>query len=324
LKALAAATAMLMLTAARPTFAADDDAPVQSVDAMNRLFGAHPGFRANHAKGVVAEGRFKASPGAVDLSKAAIFSGAEIPVTVRFSDATGVPNIPDGSANANPHGVAIKYRLPDGDETDMVINSLKFFPVATVEDFRDMLIAIADSPPDAPKPTRFEQFAAAHPSVAAATATAKTPTSFADEEYFGIDAFLLVNKAGAKQAVRYQLKPERVVHLDAAEAAKKAPDFLIDELPQRLAKAPVTFRLQAQLASPQDQTKDPSKPWPDDRKIVELGVLTLDKTSPDSLAAQKELLFLPGRIIDGIELSDDPLVEARDAAYAISFSRRNP
>jgi catalase len=324
MKALAAATAMLMLTAARPAFAADDDAPVQSVDAMNRLFGAHPGFRANHAKGVVAEGRFKASPGAVDLSKAAIFSGAEIPVTVRFSDATGVPNIPDGSANANPHGVAIKYRLPDGDETDMVINSLKFFPVATVEDFRDMLIAIADSPPDAPKPTRFEQFAAAHPSVAAATATAKTPTSFADEEYFGIDAFLLVNKAGAKQAVRYQLKPERVVHLDAAEAAKKAPDFLIDELPQRLAKAPVTFRLQAQLASPQDQTKDPSKPWPDDRKIVELGVLTLDKTSPDSLAAQKEILFLPGRIIDGIELSDDPLVEARDAAYAISFSRRNP
>ncbi|SFK23690.1 catalase [Methylocapsa palsarum] len=324
LKALATAAAMVTLIAAKPASAGDPEAPVQAVDAMNKLFGAHPGFRANHAKGVVAEGSFKASPEAAALSKAAIFSGAEIPVIVRFSDATGVPNIPDGSANANPHGVAIKYRLPGGDETDMVINSLKFFPVANVEDFRDLLVALGDSPPGAPKPTKFEQFAVAHPSVAAAGATAKTPASFADEEYFGIDAFVLVNKAGAKQAVRYQLKPAKLVHLDSAEAAKKAPDFLIDELSERLAKGPATFRLQAQLASPQDQTKDPSKPWPDDRKIVDLGVLTLDKVSPDSLAAQKGLSFTPGRIIDGIELSDDPLVESRDAAYAVSVSRRNP
>lgn len=302
-----------------------EEAPlaVQIVDAMNKLFGVHPGFRANHAKGVVVEGNFKASPEAAALSKAVIFDGSVIPVTVRFSDATGVPNIPDGSPKANTHGMAIKFHLPDGGETDMVINSLKFFPVSNGADFRDLLLAIAASPPDAAKPTKLEQFVAAHPSVSAATSTPKTPDSFAHDEYYGIDAFVLVNKAGQKQAVRYQMVPEQLVHLDPAEAAKRAPDFLVDELPERLKKGPVTFHLKAQLAAAGDDTKDPAKAWPDDRKVVDLGVLTIDKAVPNSAEAQKTLLFLPGRVLDGIEASDDPLIDLRDQAYAVSFSRRN-
>ena len=91
-----------------------------------------------------------------------MFNGGPIPATVRFSDATGIPNVPDGADVANPHGMAIKFHLPDGSDTDMVINSLKFFPVATGEDFRDLLLALAASPPDAAKPTKFEQFVASH------------------------------------------------------------------------------------------------------------------------------------------------------------------
>src|SRR6202041_1817501 len=112
-----------------------------------------------------------ALPTAQTLSKAAIFSGAAIPVTVRFSASTGIPNIPDGADGANPHGMSIKYHLPDGSETDMVINSLKFFLVSNGEDFRDLFLAIAGSPPNTPKPTALDQFAPAHPSVPAALAT---------------------------------------------------------------------------------------------------------------------------------------------------------
>ena len=119
----------LMLTAAFGPVAAQDGAlETEIVDAMNRLFGVHPGFRANHAKEIVVMGSFKATPEAAELSKAALFDGAWIPVTARFSDATGLPNVPDGSSKANPHGLAIKFHLPGGGETDMVINSLKFFP----------------------------------------------------------------------------------------------------------------------------------------------------------------------------------------------------
>jgi catalase len=304
--------------------AEDQNVEVQVVDAMNIVFGAHPGFRAIHAKGVVVEGSFKGAPDAAALSRAILFDGRTIPVTARFSDSTGIPVIPDGSPDANPHGMAIKFHLPDGSETDMVINSLKFFPVSTAADLRDLFLAIAASSPDAPKPTKLDQFVASHPTVAAAGATVATPDSFAHEEYHGINAFMLVNKAGERQAVRYVMAPEQVVHLDAAEAAKRPPDFLMDELPQRLTRGPVTFHLKAQLAAAGDATNDPSRPWPEDRKVVELGVLTLDKAVPDSAEAQRKLLFLPGQVTDGIEASDDPMIAVRDGAYAVSFSRRSP
>ena len=96
------------------------------------------------------------------------------------------------------------------------------------------------------------------------------------------------------------------------------------ELPARIARAPVTFHLNAQLASRGDSTKDASAPWPDSDETIELGVLTIDKSVPDSLEAQKKLLFLPGNLVEGIEPSDDPLIGVRDGAYAVSFSRRNP
>ena len=322
-KLMLAAAGLMVSGFAAPLLAEDQPVEVQIVDAMNKLFGVHPGFRANHAKGIVAEGTFKASPQAAALSKAALFDGSPIPVTVRFSDATGVPTIADGAKNASPHGLAIKFHVPSVGDTDMVMNSLKFFPVGTGVDFRDLLLAIAASPPDAPKPTALEKFVAAHPTVPKAQATVATPASFAEENYFGVDAFIFVDKSGHRQAVRYIAEPEKLVHLSPEEAAKKSPDFLITELGQRLATKPVTFQLKAQLAGPSDQTKDASQPWPATNKLVDLGTLTIDKLVPNNEEAQKALLFLPNQLIDGIEASDDPFIDLRSSAYAVSFSRRS-
>ncbi|MGA3302313.1 MAG: catalase family peroxidase [Methylovirgula sp.] len=320
---LAVAAAFLWIAGESLCQAQSKPVEEQIVDDFNKLFGVHAGFRANHAKGLVVEGHFKASPEAAKLSKAIIFSGNTFPVTVRFSDSTGVPNIPDGSPNASPHGISIKYHLPDGSDTDMVLNSFKFFPVATGADFRDFLDSVAASPANAPKPTKMELFIKAHPTVLKSLATVATPDSFADEQYNGVDAFVFVDKDGKKQAVRYIVVPEKLVHLSDADAAKEPPNFLMDELTQRLAKGPVVFHLKAQLAQPGDQTKDPSQPWPADRPVVDLGVLTIDKAVPNSLDAQKQLFFLPGQLVDGIEKSDDPLIDTRDNAYAISYSRRS-
>ncbi len=303
--------------------AAEAPLAVQIVDALNKRFGVHPGFRANHAKGIVAQGSFKASPEATSLSRSPLFTGAKLPVTVRFSDSGGQPDTPDASAVANPHGMAIKFHLPGGGESDIVVNAFKFFPVATPEDFLNRQLAAATSPPGAPVSPQFKAFLASHPGVAKATATVGTPASFAEEQYFGVDAFVFVNKAGKKQPFRYIVAPEKVVHLSAEEAARKSPDYLMNDLPARLAKGPVTFHLKAQLAAPGDPTNDPTQAWPDDRPVVDLGVLTIDRAVADSAAAEKKLLFLPGRLTDGIEPSDDPLIAARDAAYAVSFGRRS-
>jgi catalase len=164
---------------------------------------------------------------------------------------------------------------------------------------------------------------AAHATVGAAAKTLGTPHSFAHEEYRGLNAFLLVDTSGRKRAVRWIFVPERVVHIDPADAAKLSPNYLMDEIRARLAKGPVTFRLDAQIAEPGDPTSDPSNAWPEDRSRINIGVLTLDKAVNDSEQAEKKLLFLPGQLPDGIEPSDDPMIDIRNSAYAESFSRRN-
>jgi len=295
---------------------------VQTVDTMNTLWGRHSFTRANHAKGVVVEGSFTGTPAAVALSKAAIFAGQPVAVTVRFSDSTGLPAVADGSPQANPRGMAFKFYDATGD-LDVIAKSLPFFPVATGEDFLALLQALAASGPDVPKPTPADQFIAAHPSVGKAFGAVATPVSFASETYNGIDTFIFINAKGERQPFRFQLVPVRgTQHLSPEEAAKMPPDFLVDELPARLAKEAVAFRLFAQLANPGDQTKDPTQPWPDDRRRVHVGTLVLSTAAADNVKAQRDLRFLPNRLASGIEVSDDPLIDARVRAYVISFGRR--
>jgi catalase len=315
-------TCVLLLLASAGATADNTPLPTQIVDLANKVDGVHPGFRAFHAKGVVVEGSFKASAEAARLSRATLFNGRLISVTARFSDGSGMPTVPDGSP-AMPRGFAIKYHLAGGGETDMVTNSFKFFPVGTGEDFHDLLQAIVASPPDAPKPTKLEQFFASHPNAPKAIGSLPIPDSFADEEYHGIDAFIFVSKSGQRQAVRYLITPEKLVHITPEEAADQPPNFLFDDLAKRIAQKPLVFHLKAQLAKPGDQTKDASQPWPDDRKIIDLGVLTLTKVVPDSSEMEKKLLFLPTNLTPGIELSDDPLPSVRSAAYGVSFGRRS-
>jgi catalase len=314
----------LSLAIEAPGRAQDASTAEQTIDVMNKLFGTHPGRRANHAKGVVVEGSFTPAAGAAQISKASIFQGAPVPVTVRFSDATGIPDLSDGAPTANPHGLAIKFKLADGAEMDVVVNALKFFPVATGEDFLALLKAASESGPDAPHPTALERFVETHPAAKTAGGTARTPTSFARQVYNGVNAFYLVDKDGKRQAFRYRFVPvdgEEIV--SAEDAAKRPPNFLMDEIGPRIAKAPAVFRVLAQLAEPGDPINDATKPWPDSRPTADLGTLTLSKAVPDSLNAEKPLLFMPNNLTDGIEVSDDPLIDARVQAYAVSFSRRS-
>jgi len=300
-------------------WAEDASTAEQVVAVMNKLWGSHAGKRANHAKGVVLSGVFAPTPESKALSKAAVFSGAQLPVTVRFSDSTGIPNLPDGDPNANPHGLSIKFHLAKGDEMDIVSNSLPFFPVANGEDFRDLLQAIIDSPADAPHPNKAEQFFGSHPAAGAAFGAVKTPSSFAREVYNGVDSFVFVAADGTRTPFRFKFAPDGGPdYLSAGAAAKLPPNGLIDEIGPRVAKQPAKFTLQAQLAGPGDPIDDATKHYPADRKIVDLGTITLTKT----VAEENTLSFLPLNLVDGIEPSNDPLIIVRNEAYAISLSRR--
>jgi catalase len=309
----------VLMALAYPGLASAQTVGEQTVDAMNTIWGKHPETRANHAKGVVTEGTFKPSREGARLSKATLFSGLSVPVTVRFSDSTGVPDLPDGSDLANPHGMSIKFQIQGGKEMDIVANSLKFFPVATGEEFRDLLQAIAVSGKDAAKPTKLDSFMAAHPAAPRAFGSVATPTSFARETYNGVNSFVFVDKVGRRQAFRFQIVPVAgTLHMTAAQATAQKPNFLIDELGPRLARQPVRFKLTAFLAQSGDAVDDATKPWPDNRRSIDLGTITLNKVIP----ADKALGFLPENLVEGIEPSGDPLIKARTQAYVVSYGRR--
>lgn len=317
----------LFLLTATAGLAADrvKSVPEQTVDTLEKLSGGpHAGFRANHAKGIVVTGSFTADAAAKTLTKAEHLQGAKVPVTVRFSNATGVPTLPDADPNASPHGIAIRFTAPSGQATDIVSISYDGFPVSTPDDFLALLNAVAASGPDVPSPKPIETFLGSHPAAKAfVTAPKPAPVSYANLPFYGVNAFNFTNAAGKSQYARYRIIPVAGdKRLTDDEAKKAAPDYLIDELKARLAKAPVKFKLIAQLAKDGDAVNDGSIAWGKDHKEVLLGTLTLDTALADSAAVEKKLAFSPLHLVDGIAPSADPVLLARPAAFAFSVGRR--
>jgi catalase len=298
--------------------------PAQLVDAMNGVFGRHADARAIHAKGIVLEGSFTPGKWAPSISKAPHLQHTAVPVTVRFSNFAGIPDIADNHELANPRGLAIKFMLPDGSATDLVTHSFNGFPSATADDFRDLLTALGTSGPGVAKPTPLDTYLGSHPIAKTFVTTPKpAPVSFATLPYYGVNTFKFVAADGKITYGRYQLLPVSGVHyLSAAETAKAAPNYLGDEILQRVRQAPVQFKLVLQVAEKGDKLDDPSIAWPSSRRTIELGTISITKGVADNDAAQKQLLFQPTAVPPGIEPAD-PMITSRAAAYAVSYGRRH-
>ncbi|HTO39471.1 MAG TPA: catalase, partial [Rhizomicrobium sp.] len=194
--------------------------PQQLVDALYAAFGDHHD-RAVHAKGIFLEGSFEPTAEAATLSKATLFSSGKLDLVARFSNFTGIPNIPDPSANANPRGFALQFYLPDDTQTDIVAHSFNGFPVATADEFGVLLRAIASSGPGAASPTALDQFLATHPIAKAFLTTQKpAPDSFSTLSYFGVNAFKFTAANGTTTFVRYRFVPQAGEHFVSAEDLK--------------------------------------------------------------------------------------------------------
>jgi len=327
-----AATTTVAFALVNPTLGVAQDAlvsqksvPEQIVDAFNGVFGIHPGARATHAKGVLLKGTFTPSASAMSVSKAAHLQKKKTPVpaTIRFSASTGLPAISDTDPGASPRGMAMKFDLPDGSKTDIVTNSFNGFPVATAAELRDLFLAIAATKPEGPQPTALDQFLSSHPSAKAFLEAPKpAPVSYATLVYFGVNAFKFTNAKGAATFGRYRLQPvagEQFVTKEQLSAM--GPDYLTTEIRERVRRGPVKFKLFLQVAAQDDKIDDPSIAWPEARKKIELGTLTITNAVADSQTAEKKLLFMPGTLVPGIEAAD-PMIAARSAAYIVSLSRR--
>jgi catalase len=294
--------------------------------AIDNVFGGpYPGYRAVHSKGALLTGNFAPTSEAASLTRAPHATRSSTPVSVRFSDAAGVPSVPDNDPQgASPRGCAIRFHLADHVHTDIVSHSANGFPTRTAEEFLEFLRAIPASGASAPHPTPLEAFVSGHPAAMAFVNMPKPfPTSFAREQFFAVSAFKFTNAGGSVRYGRYRILPETgAEYLEAAAAAAKTPNYLFDELFERIAAGSIKFQILVQLSEEGDKIDDATLQWPENRRLLRFGAITLDALAPNNEAEQRQIIFDPIPRVDGVESSGDPLLEPRAAVYLLSGRRR--
>jgi catalase len=296
------------------------------VETMRTLAGSHPGYRPVHAKGIVCAGTFRGAPQARDVSRAAHLQGQAVPTVIRFANANGNPDVHDGLANVR--SLAVKFQLPDGKNADILANSVEGFPVRTPEEFLAFLRAqLPDPVTGQPAPDAVPRFLGNHPAAGAfieRLMKKPVPASYGQASYHAEHAFRFNSADGTSRFGRYHWVPEAgEAYLSPDDASKRSANFLREELENRLQKGPVVFRLRLQLAAEGDPTDDVTALWPADRPLVELGRLEVTGISTASATDERRLVFDPTNLTDGIDLSADPILLARSAAYSISYDHRS-
>jgi catalase len=290
------------------------------IDGFHTVFGVHPGFRSNHAKGVAVAGYFDSNGNGRELSRAAVFQPGRTPVTGRFSLTGGNPLVTDTAAAAR--GLGLTFAFPDGTQWRTAMLNLPVFPDNSPQGFYDRLLASKVIPSTGkPDPTAMSAFLAAHPETKAAMAVinAHPPTpGFADSTFSGLNTFFFVNDAGVRTPVRWSFVPQQPA-LPTQTGAKNA---LFDALVRQMRVGPLTWRLMLTVGSQGDQVRDPTLPWPSDRRSIDAGTLTLTTIETEKAGNARDINFDPLVLPEGIEPSDDPLLSARSAVYAASYRAR--
>jgi catalase len=297
----------------------------QVVSALESTFGVHHGERRNHTKGTCAAGEFVGLPAARVYSRSALFSGKPVPVVARFSMPGGNPKVPDTAKI--PRGLAIEFRLPGGGVQHMTMLNTPVFGAASPQTFFDDIVAKKPDPATGkPDPEKIKAFKASHPdSLPQAEFLAKhnPPPSLANSSYFGIHTFKFVNRENKTTLVRWRFAPEDgEKQMSEDELKSSPPNFLEQKLIDRTKRGPVRWSMMLTIGVPGDTEDNPTLLWPDNRKVVNIGTLTISSATPQKGAECEKINFDPLVMADGIEPTSDPVLLFRSPAYAISFGKR--
>jgi catalase len=326
MKMLTAVTVLAALTCALiPVAQAQTSAAEAQVNALEKLFGKHPGFRRAQAKGVCASGYFIGNTVGRALSSASVFSGDRIPVIARFSVGGGNPKASDKGKTVR--GLALQFSLPKGEQWLTANISAPMYFISKPQQFAPFLAArLPDPATGKPDPINLRLFSELNPETmrqGAYLAKAPVPASYGTVNYWSANAFEFINARGQGQFVRWQFVPEDGTLGLTDEQIKSLPsDFLADELRARVARAPVVFDFKVQLAEAGDLLTDPTQVWADNRVVVPAGRLYIDKVEATDGGACDKITFNPLVLPKGIKPSADPVLLARAAAYGISLGRR--
>ena len=296
------------------------------IDAFEKVNGAQPGFRRNHAKGVGFRGSFLSNGRGAALSKASVFEpGAQpVPVIGRFALAGGLPYAADTASNVR--SMALSFQLRGGEEWRTGMNDIPVFLVNSAAAFQELVLTgLPDPSTGKPNPASMPAFLSRHPEAARALQLIKSApksSGFEDDSYQSLNAFRFVNAAGKVTPVRWAMVPVQAAPIAKATPASADKNYLFDQLAAAVARQPLQFRLMVVVGQAGDSTADATLPWPKERVSLDVGTLTIERLQGEADSPARDLNFDPLVLPSGIEGSDDPLLNARSLAYSASFTRR--
>ena len=291
--------------------------------------------RVVHARGAAAHGVFESYGNAASVTKAGFLAaGRTTDVFVRFSTVAGSR----GSADTvrDVRGFAVKFYTDEGN-FDLVGNNMPVFFIQDGIKFPDIIHA-AKPHPDREIPQAqtahdtFWDFVSLHTEathhVLWAMSDRGIPRSYRTMEGFGVHTFRLVNAQGETNLVKFHWKPVAGVHSlvweEAQITAGMDPDFHRRDMADGIdAGAYLEYELGLQIM-PDDGTDsfqgidllDPTKLVPEELAPVQLvGKLTLNRNPTNYFAETEQVAFHTGNLVPGIEVTNDPLMQARLFSY---------
>jgi catalase len=302
-----------------------DLTPSRLIDTFEKINGVHSGFRRNHAKGVCFRGWFESNGRGVEVSKAAVFSSGRVPVIGRFALAGGQPFVTD--APGTVRSMALLFQLPNGEEWRTGMNNIPVFPVRNAQEFHDQMLASAPDPGTGkPDPAKTKTFVESHPATARAMPLIQNrpiSSGFENSTYNSLNTFRFTDAKGKVTPVRWSMVPDQPFEpISTSDLGKADKNYLFDGLIAAIHKDPQRWRLILTVGEPGDPTNDATIPWPENRRQIEVGTLTIDSVESEDVSPARDINFDPLILPDGIAGSDDPLLSARSASYSHSFRRR--
>jgi catalase len=296
--------------------------PAGIINTFERVDGAHPGFRRNHAKGVCVTGYFESNGQGEALSKAQVFRPGRVSILGRFALAGGHPYAADKPQTVR--SLAILFQQSDGQEWRTAMVNIPVFLVNTPQAFTEFLVVSSPDPATGKvNSAAMGDFLGKHPETAEALKVIGAhpfSSGFADSPYYALNAFRFVNAQGESTPVRWSVTPDQAVGTTNPAGTDK--NYLFDALIQQIHAKPLRWHLMLTVGQPGDPTAEAAQPWPPDRKQIDAGTLTIDTIESEATSPIRDINFDPLVLPSGIEPSDDPLLSARSAAYSVSFTRR--
>lgn len=293
--------------------------PRRAIDRLRAAFGGPGGYRTLHAKGRFYTGTFTATPEATALCRAAHLDGAPHEVTVRWSNAGGEPR-PDRKPDIR--GMAVKFHLPDGSATDLLGQTSPRFPT----DDPELFVAMTEA---TERPLTLPLFLARHPGVLPTVVESfrsggvSAHHSFAEARFYPIHAYGWLAADGTRTWVRYVFRPT-ATRADRLDRSFTGPDRLAEEVAARLERGPVVHEVWVQVAGAGHDPHSATSVWKGARELL-AGRIEVTAVAPDPEGgpmSASPVVFDPTRVVDGIDLSDDPILRYRPGAYSESVSRR--